>query len=180
MFCCSDRRHLTDPRCEFLLLESCVDGEDLITLVSDLFAVISSLSTYPQPYHLPPVQLKPVAQLQQMVCSGPCQLRGFYIPRKGVFLSDALDVNHDVVARSVLLHELVHHVQATSGHYEGQPDSCERATREERQAYDIQNRYLASVNDWRRFPMPPAVGGCDELSQPTSERSSIRIAPPRE
>jgi hypothetical protein len=119
-----------------------VEGEDLVSLVSDLFAVISSLSTYPQPYHLPPVQMKPAAELQQMVCSGPCQLRGFYIPRKGVFLSDALDVNHDVVARSVLLHELVHHVQEVSGRFESIENPCDRWWAREREAYEIQNAYL--------------------------------------
>jgi hypothetical protein len=130
-----------------------LETQELINLVSELFAAISSLSTYPEPYHLPPVQLRPVTELQQMVCKGPCQVRGFYLPRKGVFLNDALDVEHDVIARSVLLHELVHHLQEISGRYSSMTNQCDRWWVREREAYDIQNAYLRANGSAVRFQL---------------------------
>jgi hypothetical protein len=130
-----------------------VDRAELFSLVSDLFAVISSVSTYPEPYHLPDVHLKPLAELQAMVCKGPCQLRGFYLPRKGVFLNDTLDLQADLIARSVLLHELVHHVQELSGRFDSLPHRCDRWWSREKEAYEIQNAYLRENGSAVRFAL---------------------------
>ena len=130
-----------------------VEHDELINLVSDLFAVISAVSSYPEPYHLPPVQLRPLSELQAMVCKGPCQLRGFYMPRKGVYLNDTLDIRNDVIARSVLLHELVHHVQELSGRFDIVPNQCDRWWSREREAYEIQNAYLRENGNGVRFAL---------------------------
>ena len=139
-----------------------MDHDELIGLVSDLLAAISALSCYPQPYHLPPVQLRPVAELQPMVCKGPCPVRGFYLPRKGVFLNDSLDIRNDVVARSVLLHELVHHVQEVNRRFVSAPNQCERWWAREREAYDIQNAYLRENGSAVRFAFDPVPGVCGQ------------------
>lgn len=131
-----------------------MDTGELIALVSDLFAAISGLSAYPEPYHLPPVQLKPLPELQAMVCrGGKCQLRGFYIPRQGVFLNDTLDLRNDLIARSVLLHELVHHVQQLSGKFDILPNACDRWFSREREAYELQNAYLRENGESLRFAL---------------------------
>ena len=137
-----------------------MDPATLAKLVGELLTAIHAVSGLAAPTQLPEIHQVPQTVIQEKFCRGPCRVPAAYHPEWGVYLDERLDVVHNTFDRSVLLHELVHHVQATSGLYEGQPDSCERATREERQAYDIQNRYLASVKDWRRLPMPPAVGGC--------------------
>jgi hypothetical protein len=139
-----------------------VETQDLVALVSDLFAVISSVSTYPQPYHLPPVYRRPLPELQAMVCKGPCQVRGFYLPPKGVYLNETLDIEHDVVARSVLLHELVHYVQELSGRFNSLPDKCDRWWSREKEAYDIQNAYLRSSGSPRRFALDSLPGMCHD------------------
>ena len=130
-----------------------MERDEIISLVSDLFAVISAASTYPEPFHLPPVHLKPLAELQSMVCKGPCGLRGFYLPRKGVFLNETLDLRSDVIARSVLLHELVHHVQELSGRFDILPNPCDRWWSREREAYEIQNAYLRENGNPVRFAL---------------------------
>jgi hypothetical protein len=137
-----------------------MDPATLAKLVGELLTAIHAVSGLAIPAQLPEIHQVPQTVIQEKFCLGPCRVRAAYHPEWGVYLDERLDVVHNTFDRSVLLHELVHHVQATSGLYEGQPDSCERATREEREAYDIQNRYLASVKDWRRLPMPPPVGGC--------------------
>jgi hypothetical protein len=139
-----------------------MDSATLAGLMADLFTAIQAVSGHAIPAQMPEVHRVPQVVIQEKFCQGPCRVRAAYHPDWGVYLDERLDLERDPFDRSVLLHELVHHVQATSGHYDGEPDSCERATLEEREAYDIQNRYLASVKDWRRLPMPPPVGGCDE------------------
>jgi hypothetical protein len=137
-----------------------MDPATLAKLVGELLAAIHAVSGLAVPAQLPEIHQVPQTVIQEKFCLGTCRVRAAYHPEWGVYLDERLDVVRNTFDRSVLLHELVHHVQATSGLYDGQPDSCERATREEREAYDIQNRYLASVKDWRRLPMPPPVGGC--------------------
>jgi hypothetical protein len=138
-----------------------MDGAALANLVAQLFTAIHAVSGLAVPAQMPEIHRVPQTVIQEKFCQGACRVRAAYHPEMGVYLDERLDVVHNQFDRSVLLHELVHHVQAASGHFDG-ADSCERATREEREAYDIQNRFLASVGDWRRLPMPPAVGGCDE------------------
>jgi hypothetical protein len=137
-----------------------VEPDELIGLVSDLFAAISAVSSYPQPYHLPPVQLRPVAELQTMVCRSECQVRGFYLPRRGVFLNDNLDIRNDVVARSVLLHELVHHLQEVKGRFNSAPNQCQRWWSREREAYEIQNAYLRENGSAVRFAFDVMPSRC--------------------
>jgi hypothetical protein len=137
-----------------------MDSASLTRLVADLFGVIQALSGQPAPAVMPEVHRVSHAVIQEKFCNGPCRVRAAYHPEWGVYIDERLDLERSTFDRSVLLHELVHHVQASAGYYEGRPDDCERATREEREAYAIQNRYLSSVNDWRRLPLPQAVGGC--------------------
>jgi hypothetical protein len=138
-----------------------MDTAALAMLVAQLFTAIEAVSGQSIPALMPEIHRVPQAVIQEKFCQGPCRVRAAYHPEWGVYLDDRLDVVHNTFDRSVLLHELVHHLQATSGRYDGESDSCERATREEREAYDIQNRYLASVRHWRRLPMPLPIGGCD-------------------
>jgi len=137
-----------------------MDNAALANLVAQLFTAIQAVSGLAVPAQMPEIHQVPQSVIQEKFCQGPCRVRAAYHPEMGVYLDERLDVVHNKFDRSVLLHELVHHVQATSGHFDG-PDTCDRATREEREAYDIQNRYLSSIGDWRRLPMPPPVGGCD-------------------
>jgi hypothetical protein len=137
-----------------------MDSAALANLVAQLFAAIQAVSGLAVPATMPEVHQVPQTVIQEKFCQGPCRVRAAYHPDMGVYVDERLDVVRNGYDRSILLHELVHHVQATSGKFEG-PDNCDRATREEREAYDVQNRYLASIGDYHRLPMPPPVGGCD-------------------
>jgi hypothetical protein len=79
-----------------------------------------------------------------------CRVPAFYDPARGVFIDEKLDLKGDSFNRSILLHELVHHLQASSGRFEDQPGECERRNAEELEAYAIQNKYLAHVGNPRR------------------------------
>ncbi len=128
-----------------------MDPNDLYILMNELVAAIHALAGYPVPASLPSVQLAPLAQMQAIVCRGPCGVRGFYTPERGVFINESLDIKRNVVARSVLLHELVHYVQHVSGKFDGLHGDCYRWFMREREAYDIQNAYLRDNRESTRF-----------------------------
>jgi hypothetical protein len=91
----------------------------------------------------PAVQFVPQADIAQAVCGRPCGVRAYYLPEKGIFLDAALRPEEDVVARSILFHEIVHHVQHHTNRYSDQPE-CDRVKNREREAYTLQNQYLMS------------------------------------
>jgi hypothetical protein len=67
-------------------------------------------------------------------------------------LDEDLDVVNDEYARSILLHELVHHAQALLAKYEDL-SLCESWKSSEVEAYDIQGKYLRRVGSARHlFP----------------------------
>jgi hypothetical protein len=142
-----------------------VTSEDIATLLVDLFAAIKAIAGYPVPEHMPPVHVLPLEQMQRMICEGPCQVRAFYMPDKGVFINEKLDFKNDVLARSVLLHELVHHVQHVSGKFEIVPDKCDRWYSKELQAYEIQNAYLRQNKNPTRFATDILPGMCQDRAE---------------
>ncbi len=137
-----------------------MDASAIVSLGRELVAAIAVLSTYATPADLPEVHVVPHSVLQEKFCNGPCRIRAAYHPEWGLFLDDRLDLVGNAVDRSVFLHELVHHVQAHAGHFDPSVSECERASREEREAYEIQNRYLARAGVSRRFPLPRFAPAC--------------------
>lgn len=123
-----------------------MDQSSLASLVVDLFAVIQLLAGYPADTEPPAVHFIPQAQLSEMVCGQPCRVRAVYLRDSGIYLDETLDVQGDDLARSILLHELVHHAQAVSGHFDLLNDDCRRWTEGEREAYKLQRLYLRHIN----------------------------------
>lgn len=137
-----------------------MEASAVVSLGRELLAAIVLLSPHAPPAELPEVHVVPASELQARFCSGPCRIRAAYHPDWGLFLDDRLDLAGNAVDRSIFLHELVHHVQARAGHFDPSLSECERASREEREAYDIQNRYLARAGASHRFPAPRFVPAC--------------------
>jgi hypothetical protein len=130
-------------------------------LVSCLVAWVVAFAHAPQPAGLPRVELVSHARLETMVCGEPCPVQGAYGYGDVVYLDDALDPMRDLWARSVLVHEIVHYLQESSGRYE-------RATRQhaigprEHQAYAIQLAYLQRRGGPPR-PGAPLPEACSAL-----------------
>jgi hypothetical protein len=139
-----------------------MDLQTLHTVAAELFGAIHALSGYPVPAAMPPMQAVPVAVMQQKICGKPCPVKAFYHPQWGVYLDETMDIGGNEFDRSVLLHELVHHLQNTGGRFEKMPVSCERNQLAEAEAYKIQNLYLASVNSARRALHTGWTGTCSE------------------
>lgn len=121
-------------------------------LVAELFLAIKLIAGYPAPAVAPQIHLLGSAEIRQALCRGPCgDIKAFYLPDRGVFVNAALDFDHDVTARSVLLHELVHHVQDLSGRFEKIVSQCDRWYSKELEAYEVQNEYLRQHHETRRY-----------------------------
>lgn len=132
-------------------------------VVASLFLIVSQLSGYPLPRALPEIHLLPPARLQEELCRGPCGVFAFYLDDRGVFLRDDLDVVNDLKSRSILLHELVHHLQQEHQRF-AHMGSCERWYAREEEAYRMQNAYLSSMRTATRFAFDFLPARCRELT----------------
>ena len=78
-----------------------------------------------------------------------CAIKAWYKPGEGIFLDESLQPETNTFDRSILLHELVHYFQDSSGYYRD-ASPCDRWLQRELDAYDVQNRYLGAIGSPRR------------------------------
>ena len=138
-----------------------MDHASLVSLVAELLTTVHLLSGYPAVSIQPEIHRLPQAVIAEKVCHKPCGVRAYYRPDWGILLDESLNVQADTFARSILLHELVHHVQAVSGRFETMSSACDRWNAAEREAYALQNLYLAGVHSARHVAMSGWVARCD-------------------
>ena len=152
-----------------------MDQSALVSLMVELFTAISLVSAYPAPAVLPEVHSVPQSEIQRRLCdSRACRIKAFYHPDWGVFIDDSLDIHDDPFDRSILLHELVHHLQKTTGKFEVVASFCSRRISEEFEAYEIQNRYLSAIHAPRRALVLGWAGKCTD----DDEAFTPKIRPP--
>ena len=144
-----------------------MDQSALVSLMVELFAAIRLVSAYPAPAVLPEVHAVAQSEIQRRLCdSRPCRIKAYYHPDWGVVVADTLDFHNDPFDRSILLHELVHHLQKTTGKFAVVTSFCSRRTSEELEAYEIQNRYLSAIHASRHALVMGWTGKCtdDEMT----------------
>lgn len=112
-------------------------------LCATLLSWAVTLSGYPSPGTCPEVVVVDHAYLEQHACSGHnCRVLGWY-PSQGhkVYLDARLDkdLETNIYANSILLHEFVHYLQWTNNKLDD--FNCEVAVQAEREAYAVQRRY---------------------------------------
>ena len=144
-----------------------MDPATLSSLVAELLAAIHLLSGYAPPTVPPVVHVVPQSAIQEQFCRRPCRLRAAYDATLGVFIDENLDIAKNTFDRSILLHELVHHVQAVSGRFDMGSSDCMRRNSAEQEAYFIQNRYLMEMNTGSRVSMTGWAARCDDAEVPT-------------
>jgi len=132
-----------------------MDAASFSALVTELLVAIHSLSPYPAAIAPPAIHAVPIAELHSRFCNEPCRVQAYYLPGEGIFIDESLDVANDGFARSILLHELVHHHQRMNGRFLQIPYGCDRWYKAEHEAYEIQNQYLESINSARRVYIQP-------------------------
>ena len=150
-----------------------MDQSALVSLMVELFTAIRLVSGYPAPAVLPEVHALPQVEIQRRLCaSRPCRIKAFYHPESGVVVDETLDFQNDPFDRSILLHELVHHLQKTTGKYQIVTNFCSRRISEELEAYEIQNRYLSQIHSPRRALVMGWSGKCadeDDAFKPAAD-----------
>jgi hypothetical protein len=149
-----------------------LDHSALNSLMVELFTAIRLLSAYPAPAVLPEVHSLPQSEIQRRLCDNrPCRIKAFYHPDWGVMVDDTLDIHNDPFDRSILLHELVHHLQKTTGKFEVFASFCSRRISEELEAYEIQNRYLSEIHASRRALVMGWSGKCTDDDGPSGTKA---------
>ncbi len=131
-------------------------------VVASLFLIVSQLTGYPAPRAMPDIHLLSPLRLQEELCQGPCGVFAYYLDDRGVFIRDDLDVVNDLKSRSILLHELVHHLQRENDRFAAM-GSCERWYAREEEAYRMQNAYLSHMRTATRFAFDFLPARCREL-----------------
>lgn len=148
-----------------------MDQTSLLKLINDMFVAISAIAGYAVPAEPPPLHIVMAQTIQQMACEKPCRVRALYVPERGVFVGEDLNFD-DPYARSVLLHELVHHQQHLHAKFEEIADSCQRQYQQELEAYNVQNWYLKRHGQDLRFvigQLPNMCAGDKRSAKPWME-----------
>lgn len=113
--------------------------------MNELFAILMSwavtLSGYAPPADMPYVLPVSASYLQAAACNGqPCKVMGWFPPGDTIYLDERLDPYENLLASSVVVHEMVHYLQYVKAG--GLPPSCEDVIALEREAYGVQREYL--------------------------------------
>ena len=111
-------------------------------IVVSLLTWITTHTNYPMPDQTPVVVLAPHAYIEQLACGEPCDALGVYPDGNVIYIDDALQVDRNVCAKSVLLHELVHYLQDKNERFEDIPPMVRQMYREH-EAYGVQKKFLA-------------------------------------
>jgi len=115
-------------------------------LIASLLVAISQMTGYSIPGEPPRIRPMSHAQLAEEVCGKPCGIIAFTTPKGEILIDESLMIGRDPAATSILVHELTHFLQIRSA-----PGpvalTCDLWSAREREAYDVQYR-------WLRFQAP--------------------------
>jgi hypothetical protein len=139
--------------------------ESLDELVDRLWLAAADLSGHGVHQQRPTVTRIPLADLQRMLCGGPCQVRAAYVPGEGLYLDETMRPDINAYHQSILFHELVHHVQEEAGLH-ADLDGCNRWRLREVEAYRLQNRFLAGMGA-RTHVVDPGGVACTQATAHT-------------
>ncbi len=121
-------------------------------LVDSLLDTIARMSNYRKPSIAPRVTKVSRAEIEHTICNGPCPVKAYHLPEAGIFMDANLTPETNLVHRSILLHELVHFLQEVNSEYASM-DECGRWLEREREAYWLQNQYLAQIGNSSSYHM---------------------------
>jgi hypothetical protein len=138
-------------------------------LIAALLVSISQLTGYAIPGEPPRIRPMSHAQLADEVCGKPCGVVAFTTPEGVILIDESLMIGRDAAATSILVHELTHFLQIRSAIAPVLP-SCDLWNAREREAYDVQYRWLRQQTpnirvyslEARRLN-DPILPGCPEI-----------------
>jgi len=81
------------------------------------------------------------AVLVQRACDGrECKVMGWFPPGERIYIDERLRPNESLLAASIVIHEMVHHLQYRAGRFDAL--SCSKSIGLEREAYAVQREFL--------------------------------------
>jgi len=120
-----------------------------------------TLSGLPAPERPPRVQRMPHEFFVRNVCGNrECQVLGWFPPGETVYLDDRLDPERNLLAASIVVHEMVHFLQFKAAHT-AVDYSCARSMELERQAYGVQREFITRYGVYHPVGASMHQVGCD-------------------
>lgn len=113
----------------------------LKAMVLGMLSWIGAHANYPMPDETPAVALVPHSYLEQLACGEKCPALGVYPDGNVIYIDEDLQIETNVCARSVLLHELVHYLQDKNSRFMNLAPPL-RSRMREHEAYGVQEIYL--------------------------------------
>jgi hypothetical protein len=137
-------------------------------LVASLLVAISQYTGYSIPGDPPRIRPMSQAALAEQVCGRPCGVLAFTTPQGEVLIDESLMIGRDPAATSILVHELTHFLQIKSAS-NTVALTCNLWSEREREAYDVQYRWLRDQApnvrvfsiEARRLVADPLLPNCD-------------------
>ncbi len=121
-----------------------IGAQALAQLVASLLVTIAGYTGYAIPGDPPTVRFVTHAALEQRACQHPCPVLAFTTTSGEILLDMRLNVGVDAAATSILVHELTHFLQQ-AGAASRAPITCATWMAREREAYDVQYRWLRAT-----------------------------------
>jgi hypothetical protein len=101
----------------------------------------------------------------QSACHGrECKVLGWFPPGNTVYVDERLDPQNNLLAASIVVHEMVHYLQyRAAGQAAGQglEFSCTQSIELERQAYGAQREFITRYGVYRPVGASMHQVGCD-------------------
>lgn len=134
--------------------------------MNEVYAVLLSwavtLSGYPMPQQKAEIVRVPHAYLVERACGGrECKVMGWFPPGQTIYLDERLNPKDSLFAASVLVHEMVHHLQHEAGRLDPAKWSCENSIQLEREAYAIQREFLLRYGVYQPVGVSMHNAGCE-------------------
>jgi hypothetical protein len=149
--------------------------------MNELYAVLMSwavsLSGLSPPGAMPNVERVSHEYLVKSACNGSeCKVLGWFPPGQIIYVDDRMNVQDDLLASSIVVHEMVHFLQFEARD-ELPPPDCETILAMERQAYLVQRQFLQMYGSFRTVGAAMHGANCrsdtDEHAQIASPRSPM-------
>lgn len=136
------------------------------TLVNALLDALPDLSRYPRAAEPPTLVYLPTAELRSRACSTPCPVLAYYAGGREIYLDHSLNPLVNLFDRSIVLHEMVHYLQAQQEDEmralegAGPRLRCRIWYEREHEAYAVQQRFLTLVHSRASAGRVPGRGNC--------------------
>jgi hypothetical protein len=134
--------------------------------MNELYAILLSwavtLSGYPMPEQQAEIVRVSHMYLVERACAGrECKVMGWFPPGRTIYLDERLNPQDNLLAASILVHEMVHHLQHEAGRLDPAKWSCENSIQLEREAYAIQREFLLRYGVYQPVGLSIHNVGCE-------------------